>query len=87
MRVKVSEHPFWFVTMSRAEYVESKTPLLVSVHTGELPLLFLLHEEPERLRRQLLNTKLLPKLDREVLFSTREYGVQPLVGAVKAARG
>jgi hypothetical protein len=66
--VSVSEHPVWLVTIKRALYVESNTPLLVSVQAGVLALLIRLQADPKRVMRQLLFTVLAPKLDSELLL-------------------
>jgi hypothetical protein len=65
--VSVSEQPFWLVTIKRAKYVESNTPLLVNVHAGALPLLIRLQEDPKRVIRQLLLAMLVPILGIELL--------------------
>jgi hypothetical protein len=65
--VKVSEHPFWLVTIKRAMYVESNTPLFVSVQTGALALLIRLQEDPNRVIRQSLLEIPEPVLGTELL--------------------
>ena len=48
-------------------YVESNTPLLVSVHAGALALLIRLQEDPKRVMRQLLLPIPVPILGTELL--------------------